>query len=612
MLDKWYWRSVFSQYYISATETKIQRTVRQWLSREGEKQGWLVNRINEPDSVRDFSYRVSILDDVSRIDNAIYRGVISLLLSKKVRDFGQGHKTLGSVPWEEIEDHHIYPKRFLTPYGIKGDKVNNIANRTPLTRTTNGAIGNTAPHVYLEDMKIIGGDPIQPIISAHLINPALALQPFTAALYDEFLADRRGKNSLSSIAEVVEREAVGGIACHVLRSRRHRHRPRRLCLRHSRRAARPQGRRRRKGQDLRRHLPQHRLHSLQGAAARLRNVRGGRRMRWRRSASSSAPPKLDLAAMMKHKDDTVAANVNGVGFLFKKNKIDRLHRHRPDRGAGPGRGRRRRRRRSRCSKPRTSSSPPARMSRRCRGSTIDEKIVVSLDRRAVACHACRKGSSSSAPASSASSSARSGGGSARRSWSSNSSTASCPAWTARSPGSSSACSRSRASSSTSRTRSPRWRRRPRAPRSPSSRPPAATPQIVRGRCRARRHRPPALHGRARAGGGRRRDRARPCRHRRPFRHQRAGHLRDRRRRARPDARPQGRGRGHRGRRDPRRPARPRELRRHSGRRLHEPRNRRGRQDRGGAEGRGHRLSGRQISVHAPMAAPAPCAAPTVS
>ncbi len=35
-----------------------------------------------------------------------------------------------------------------------------------------------------------------------------------------------------------------------------------------------------------------------------------------------AAPKLDHAAMMKHKDDTVAANVNGVAFLFKKNKID--------------------------------------------------------------------------------------------------------------------------------------------------------------------------------------------------------------------------------------------------------------------------------------------------
>src|ERR1700677_4506087 len=35
-------------------------------------------------------------------------------------------------------------------------------------------------------------------------------------------------------------------------------------------------------------------------------------------------PKLDHAALMKHKDDTVAANVNGVAFLFKKNKIDWL------------------------------------------------------------------------------------------------------------------------------------------------------------------------------------------------------------------------------------------------------------------------------------------------
>jgi dihydrolipoamide dehydrogenase len=35
-----------------------------------------------------------------------------------------------------------------------------------------------------------------------------------------------------------------------------------------------------------------------------------------------SPPKLDLPAMMKHKDVTVAANVNGVAFLFKKNKID--------------------------------------------------------------------------------------------------------------------------------------------------------------------------------------------------------------------------------------------------------------------------------------------------
>ena len=33
-------------------------------------------------------------------------------------------------------------------------------------------------------------------------------------------------------------------------------------------------------------------------------------------------PKLDLAGMMKHKDETVGANVQGVAFLLKKNKVD--------------------------------------------------------------------------------------------------------------------------------------------------------------------------------------------------------------------------------------------------------------------------------------------------
>jgi dihydrolipoamide dehydrogenase len=34
------------------------------------------------------------------------------------------------------------------------------------------------------------------------------------------------------------------------------------------------------------------------------------------------PPRLDLPVMMKHKDDTVAANVSGVAFLLKKNGVD--------------------------------------------------------------------------------------------------------------------------------------------------------------------------------------------------------------------------------------------------------------------------------------------------
>ena len=45
-------------------------------------------------------------------------------------------------------------------------------------------------------------------------------------------------------------------------------------------------------------------------------------MAWPPLGIVTGAPKLDLPAMMKHKSDTVAANVNGVAFLFKKNKID--------------------------------------------------------------------------------------------------------------------------------------------------------------------------------------------------------------------------------------------------------------------------------------------------
>ncbi len=46
-------------------------------------------------------------------------------------------------------------------------------------------------------------------------------------------------------------------------------------------------------------------------------------------------PELDLAGMMGHKDATVKSNVDGVAFLFKKNKIDAFHGL--GRIAGPGR-----------------------------------------------------------------------------------------------------------------------------------------------------------------------------------------------------------------------------------------------------------------------------------
>ena len=59
------------------------------------------------------------------------------------------------------------------------------------------------------------------------------------------------------------------------RSDRHRRRARRLCVRHPRQPARHEGRDGREARNARRHLPQRRLHPLEGDAACVRALRGG-------------------------------------------------------------------------------------------------------------------------------------------------------------------------------------------------------------------------------------------------------------------------------------------------------------------------------------------------
>ncbi len=120
---------------------------------------------------------------------------------------------------------------------------------------------------------------------------------------------------------------------------------------------------------------------------------------------------------------------------------------------------------------------------------------------------------------------------------------------------------------------------------------------------------PPLHPEPRPRGAGRGDGPGHGRGRFALRHQRARRLRHRRRDPRPDARAQGGGRRRRARRNSRRSGGSRELRRHPGRGLHEPRDRLGRQDRGGAQGRRPSPTRSASSRSPPTAGRAPCATP---
>ncbi len=197
-----------------------------------------------------------------------------------------------------------------------------------------------------------------------------------------------------------------------IRSHRHRRRPRRLCLRDPRGATRHEGRRRREAQDARRDVPQHRLHTLQGAAVRLGNVRGGRARlgaaRRRRRRAQARPRRDDEA---QGRDRRRQRQRRGVPVQEEQDRLG--GRRGPHRRARQGRRQGRRRQGDDARSQGESSSPPARTSRACPASRSTKRPSSPPPARSRS-PSRRKSSSSSAPASSAWNSARCGGGSAPR------------------------------------------------------------------------------------------------------------------------------------------------------------------------------------------------------
>lgn len=187
LLSKWYWRCVFSQYFSSSADTKAARTVKEWT----DQNGWLNSINNAPEAVKNFSLNKYVLADVSRSDNAIYRGVMSLLIANQAEDFSASRTRIIDLLPGEIQDHHIYPVRFLEPSGVRGSAVNSVANRTPLYTVTTQEIGNTAPSVYLFKRHTVSSQ-IKSMLPAHCI-PEIVFEEFTKEQYDKFIQARTSK-----------------------------------------------------------------------------------------------------------------------------------------------------------------------------------------------------------------------------------------------------------------------------------------------------------------------------------------------------------------------------------------------------------------------------------
>jgi len=163
-INHWYWSAIFSERFSGSTETKLMKDYK-------EIKNWFVNDEKVPELVlhmRDILNKTFTILDKKYSGNAVYKGVFNLLFMNDAKDFYDDDKIKFS---EELDDHHIFPKKFLDNKSANV-KYDIVANRTLITSKTNKIISKKAPAIYIKEMINIhkSEKKVKEILQEHFIN----------------------------------------------------------------------------------------------------------------------------------------------------------------------------------------------------------------------------------------------------------------------------------------------------------------------------------------------------------------------------------------------------------------------------------------------------------
>lgn len=180
---KWLWCAIFSQRYEAAANTRGEKDV-------NDMRQWFEDASKVPEAISQFTFEPTTLRFVSP-KSGIYKGVICLTMKTNggSLDFVSGaaipHQMVASG---EVDDHHIFPKKFLTDTKKIEDKalINCVVNRTLIDRGTNKSISAMAPSVYIKGLKVPN---ISQVLDSHLI-PSGSGSPLLTDDYEAFLEQR--------------------------------------------------------------------------------------------------------------------------------------------------------------------------------------------------------------------------------------------------------------------------------------------------------------------------------------------------------------------------------------------------------------------------------------
>jgi len=180
-LKRWFWCACFTGEYESSSATLAERdspALRSWL-----------NDGDEPPVVRDFGWDLERWRSVTVRQQGLYRATIALMLSQHPRDFHTAAPlTQELIEAEKVDDHHVFPRAFLTGLGRTGE-VDSVLNHALIDRTTNIRIGKRAPSEYLAEIRGAIPDDLDTVLKSQSL-PTGEATPLTRDDFDSFLSWR--------------------------------------------------------------------------------------------------------------------------------------------------------------------------------------------------------------------------------------------------------------------------------------------------------------------------------------------------------------------------------------------------------------------------------------
>ncbi|MBM3178935.1 MAG: DUF262 domain-containing protein [Chloroflexi bacterium] len=179
-INRWFWCSIYGQKYESAANSQSALDF-------GEVTRW-INGGDVPESVRSFRFDPAILRDTTSRQRAVYRGTIALIMRHRSHDFhSHKHLTLAVINDNHVDDHHIFPNKYLERQGVTPRLRDCVLNHTLIDRTTNILISDRAPSDYLEEIRKERGNlKFTELLDSHLL-PSGKDSPFREDDFETFL-----------------------------------------------------------------------------------------------------------------------------------------------------------------------------------------------------------------------------------------------------------------------------------------------------------------------------------------------------------------------------------------------------------------------------------------